>query len=50
MLAMLDAPHKEIIWFEHSGHSPWVDETDKLVDVLVNRVLAETRPLQNPAS
>ncbi len=34
----LDAPHKEIIWFEHSGHSPWVDESEKMVDVLVNSI------------
>jgi len=37
-LAQLEAPHKEIIWFEHSGHSPWVDETAKLVDILVHKV------------
>jgi pimeloyl-ACP methyl ester carboxylesterase len=43
-LGTLDAPHKEIIWFEHSGHSPWVDETDKLVDVLVNTVLPGPQP------
>ena len=40
--ALLDAPHKELIWFEHSGHSPWISETDKFVDVVVERVLAQT--------
>jgi pimeloyl-ACP methyl ester carboxylesterase len=35
---LLDAPYKELIWFEHSGHSPWVSESDKFVDV-VNNVL-----------
>lgn len=39
-LQILDAPHKELIWFEHSGHSPWVEEPQKVVDVLVNKVLA----------
>lgn len=32
----LEAPHKELIWFEHSGHSPWVDEAQKMVDLLIN--------------
>lgn len=39
-LQKLEAPHKELIWFEHSGHSPWVDEAGKVVDVMVNKVLA----------
>ena len=26
---LLDAPHKEIVWFEHSGHNPWVTEADE---------------------
>jgi pimeloyl-ACP methyl ester carboxylesterase len=34
----LIAPHKELIWFEHSGHSPWINERDKFID-LVNSVL-----------
>jgi len=29
---ILDAPHKDIIWFEHSGHSPWINERDKFVE------------------
>ena len=41
-MQVLDAPHKEIIWFEHSGHSPWIDESGKLYDVMVNKVLPET--------
>jgi pimeloyl-ACP methyl ester carboxylesterase len=28
---VLDAPAKRIVWFEHSGHSPWINETDKFV-------------------
>jgi pimeloyl-ACP methyl ester carboxylesterase len=33
---VLDAPHKEIIWFEHSGHSPWVNERDKFVEEVMS--------------
>lgn len=28
---IVQAPHKEIVYFEHSGHSPWLNETDKFV-------------------
>lgn len=35
---VLDAPHKEIIWFEHSGHDPWINENDEFVKKL-NEVL-----------
>jgi len=41
---LLHAPHKELIWFEHSGHNPWVTESARFVDVTVNKVLAETYP------
>jgi pimeloyl-ACP methyl ester carboxylesterase len=27
----LDAPDKGIVWFEHSGHSPWINEPVKFV-------------------
>ena len=40
----LSAPDKELIWFEHSGHNPWVNESARFVDVMVNSVLAETYP------
>lgn len=43
-VALLDAPHKEIVWFERSGHSPWVSESEKFVEVMVNTVLAQTKP------
>ncbi|HEY9629528.1 MAG TPA: alpha/beta hydrolase [Coleofasciculaceae cyanobacterium] len=36
---LLTAPHKELIWFEHSGHGPWMNESAKFIDVMVNRVL-----------
>lgn len=32
---LLQAPLKEIVWFEHSGHSPWINERDKFVEELV---------------
>lgn len=41
--ALLDAPHKELIWFEHSGHSPWISESEKFVEVMVDTVLAQTQ-------
>ena len=36
---LLTAPHKELIWFERSGHSPWMNESVKFIDVMVNKVL-----------
>lgn len=39
--AVLDAPEKTWIWFEKSGHPPLYSETDKLLDIMVNQVLAE---------
>jgi CubicO group peptidase (beta-lactamase class C family)/pimeloyl-ACP methyl ester carboxylesterase len=38
---LLTAPHKELIWFEHSGHGPWMNESAKFIDVMVNQVLAQ---------
>jgi CubicO group peptidase (beta-lactamase class C family)/pimeloyl-ACP methyl ester carboxylesterase len=38
---LLTAPHKELIWFEHSGHGPWMNESAKFIDVMVNKVLAQ---------
>lgn len=40
----LQAPHKELIWFEKSGHTPIYEEPNKFVDVMVKRVLAQTQP------
>jgi pimeloyl-ACP methyl ester carboxylesterase len=42
---LLNAPHKELIWFGHSGHNPWVTESARFVDVVVNTVLVETYPV-----
>ena len=41
---LLNAPRKELIWFEHSGHNPWVTESTAFVDVVVNKILVETYP------
>lgn len=30
----LDAPNKEIIWFEHSGHNPWINEPERFVEAV----------------
>ena len=32
---LLQAPAKEFVWFEHSGHSPWVNESDRFVEELL---------------
>ncbi len=29
---LLDAPQKELVWFEHSGHSPWINESARFVE------------------
>ena len=39
---LLSAPHKELIWFERSGHSPWMNEPAKFVEVMVNQILKNT--------
>jgi len=44
---LLDAPHKELVWFEHSGHTPWTSESDKFVEVMVNTVLAQTQAVSD---
>jgi pimeloyl-ACP methyl ester carboxylesterase len=38
---LLTAPHKELIWFEHSGHGSWMNESAKFIDVMVNQVLPQ---------
>ena len=34
---VLECPEKELVWFEHSGHSPWINENDKFVEELLLR-------------
>jgi pimeloyl-ACP methyl ester carboxylesterase len=40
---VLEAPHKELIWLE-GGHGLGGDNVHQFVDVMINRVLAETYP------
>ncbi len=40
---LLEAPHKELIWFEHSGHNPWVSESGRFMQVMRETVLAQTQ-------
>jgi len=35
----INAPQKEIVWFENSGHFPFYEEKQKFTDELVSRVL-----------
>ncbi len=35
---ILEAPEKEWVWFEHSGHSPWINEPEKFVREMISRV------------
>lgn len=37
---ILDAPDKKIVWFEHSGHNPWINERDKFVREVLSCFLA----------
>jgi pimeloyl-ACP methyl ester carboxylesterase len=39
--ALLDAPHKELIWFDRSGHNPWVTESAAFADAIVTKILVE---------
>lgn len=39
---VLNAPAKEIVWFEHSGHSPWINESEKFVEEVL-RVTKDNR-------
>lgn len=32
----LQAPYKEFIWFEHSGHSPWLNESQKFTQAILD--------------
>lgn len=42
--ASLDAPHKELIWFEDSAHTPLWDEPQHFVEVMVNTVMRQIQP------
>ncbi len=36
---LIKAPHKELIWFEHSGHNPMSDEPDKFKNLLREKLI-----------
>jgi pimeloyl-ACP methyl ester carboxylesterase len=39
----LDAPKgKHLIWFDNSGHTPFLEEPDRYAEIMVSRVLRET--------
>ena len=39
----LNAPHKAFIWFENSAHMMNISDPEFYQNVMINRVLAETR-------
>jgi hypothetical protein len=41
---ILEAPHKELIWL-NGGHGLGDESLNQFVDVMVNKVLAETYPV-----
>ena len=41
---VLQAPHKELIWFDTSAHTPVQYEPNQVAAVLVNQVLKQTWP------
>ena len=41
---MLDAPSKELVVFDTSGHRPLWEQPDEFYDLMTERVLAETDP------
>jgi hypothetical protein len=42
---VLRAPSKELVWFDESGHEPFVDEPSKFVEAMLDLV----RPLCGPS-
>ena len=39
---VLEAPAKELIWFDHSAHMPHMEETEKFYDLMIQNVLLAT--------
>jgi len=42
--SILQGPHKELVYFENSLHTPDGSEPSKFVEVMVNQVLKQTWP------
>ncbi len=40
---MLEAPHKELIWFDNSAHSPIFEEPERFVEVVTKQILPDTQ-------
>lgn len=44
---LIEAPEKKLIWFEHSGHSPWINENElfckKVTEVFTKHVANDER-------
>lgn len=38
---ILTAPDKDLIWFEHSGHSPWINEPEKFITEVLSCFLED---------
>lgn len=36
---LLDAPDMGLVWFDHSGHNPWVSEAHVFGEVVADRFL-----------
>jgi pimeloyl-ACP methyl ester carboxylesterase len=36
---VLNAPSKKIVWFEYSGHSPWINERGKFIEEVLSCLL-----------
>jgi len=39
-MELLDVPDKGIVWFEHSGHSPWINERAKFAEEVLSCFLS----------
>jgi proline iminopeptidase len=38
----LEAPGKQLIWFERSGHNPQFEERGRFDDLMISKILNET--------